>query len=315
MKNAQLESADGGTGYFQPRSLRKRRWWAFSRNKTALIGLVIVISLVIVATFADDCVIAFFQDRDPNLLLAPFDPSIQDAYNRLQTPDRVHLLGLDGYGRDVLSRIIYGGRISIVVGIFSAILGGILGTSMGVSAGYFGGNVENIIMRVVDILMAFPSLLMGMMILAVLQNVPGSGLIKAIFGIGIVLASGFARVSHAATLSVKENEYVLAARACGSRKPRIIFKHILPNIFGEIVVLTSLQTAQAIRTEASLSFIGLGVSPPTPTWGNMIRDGMQYILGAPWLSIYSGLAILISVIGFNLLGDGLRDVLDPRNQD
>ena len=312
MKNTYLETVDE---VLRPRNLRKRRWRAFTKNKTALLGLAIVISLFIVAAFADDYLLAFFQDRDPNLLLAPFNPSIQDAYNRLQTPDRVHFLGLDGYGRDVLSRIIYGGRVSLLVGIFSAILGGLIGTSMGVLAGFLGGRVENIIMRAVDVLMAFPSLLMGMMILAVMQNIPGSGLFKAIFGIGIVLASGFARVSHAATLSVKENEYVLAAKAVGASKGRMIMRHILPNIFGELVVLTSLQTAQAIRTEASLSFIGLGVSPPTPTWGNMIRDGMQYILSTPWLSLYSGLAILISVLGFNLLGDGLRDVLDPRIQE
>jgi peptide/nickel transport system permease protein len=308
VENAALETA-------QLRSSTKRRWRTFAKNRTALLGLGIVFVIMSVAIFADDWFIAYFQNRDANLLIAPFHPFAQDTFNRLQAPDRIHPMGLDSYGRDVLSRIIYGGRVSLVVGICAALLGGAIGTSMGVVAGFSGGAVENLIMRAVDALMAFPGLLMGMMILAVLQQLPGSGLTKAIIGIGIVLASGFARVAHAATLSVKETDFVLAARSVGSSGARIILRHILPNIIGEVVVLASLQTASAIRTEASLSFIGLGVSPPTPTWGNMIKDGMQYVSCAPWLSVYSGLAILLTVLGFNLMGDGLRDVLDPRLQE
>jgi peptide/nickel transport system permease protein len=299
----------------QLRSSRRRRWRTFAKNKTALFGLGLVIVIMSVAVFADDWFVAYFQHRDAKLLIAPFSPSAQDTFNRLQAPDKIHPMGLDSYGRDVLSRIIYGGRVSIAVGIGAALLGGAIGTSMGIVAGFLGGTAENLIMRAVDALMAFPGLLMGMMILAVLQQFPGTGLTKAIIGIGIVLASGFARVTHAATLSVKETDFVMAARSVGSGRVRIILRHILPNIVGEVIVLASLQTASAIRTEASLSFIGLGVSPPTPTWGNMIRDGMQYIGPAPWLSVYSGLAILVTVLGFNLVGDGLRDVLDPRLQE
>jgi len=181
---------------------------------------------------------------------------------------------------------------------------------MGLVAGYSGGKVENAIMRFVDILMAFPSLLLGLTVLAVL----GPGLEKMILAIGIMFSPGFARVVHGSTLSVKAQEFVEAARCVGAHQTRILRLHILPNVLGEIVVLGSLWTASAIRVEASLSFIGLGVSPPTSTWGNMIRDGTPHLTNAPWLSVFPGLAILITVLAFNLLGDGLRDVLDPRLQ-
>jgi len=299
----------------QPRSQRRRLWRTFIRNKTAVVGLILAVISVIMAVFADDLVISVFQDREPNLLIAPFYPFKQDTINRLQPPDSVHLMGLDDYGRDILSRVVYGGRVSLTVGICSTLLGGAIGTAMGVVAGYKGGAIESVIMRAVDALMAFPGMLMGMMVLAVLHRLPGSGLVKAIFCIGIIMASGFARVAHATTISIKEKCFVIAARAVGAGNFRILGRHILPNIVGELVVMASLQTAQAIRIEASLSFIGLGVSPPTPTWGNMIKDGMQHITYAPWFSLFPGLAILLTVLSFNLLGDGLRDVLDPRLQE
>ena len=297
------------------RSQRQRQWQTFIRNKTAVVGSIVAILIILTAVFADDWFIALLQDRDARPLIAPFEPFKQDTFHRLQAPDRVHPMGLDDFGRDILSRIIHGGRVSLIVGICATLLGGTIGTTMGVVAGYTGGVVENVIMRVVDALMAFPGLLMGMMILAVMQRMPGSGLTKAIFGIGIIMTSGFARVVHAATLTIKERDFVTSALSVGAGNSRIIRHHILPNILGEVVVLISLQTAQAIRIEASLSFIGLGVSPPTPTWGNMIKDGMLHITYAPWLSVFSGLAILLTVLSFNLLGDGLRDVLDPRLQE
>ena len=219
-------------------------------------------------------------------------------------------MGLDTYGRDTWARIVYGARVSLMVGICSVLLGGALGTLMGLAAGYLGGKVENTLMRVVDVLMTFPSLIMGLMVLAVL----GAGLSKMILAIGIVLSPTFARVAHSATLAVKENEYVEAARAIGASRFRIIRTHILPNILGEVVVLASIWTATAIRVEANLSFIGLGVSPPTPAWGSMIRQGTQVLSDAPWVSLFPGLAILITVLAFNLLGDGLRDILDPKLQ-
>ncbi len=292
------------------RSQRERIWQTFLRNRTAILGLILVVLVFLTAFFADDWFIALPQGREPSPLLAPFDPTKQDTRNRLAEPGEEHLMGLDSYGRDTWSRIVYGARVSLLVGLTSVLLGGAIGTIMGVVAGYLGGKIEDIIMRVVDILMAFPSLIMGLMVLAVL----GSGLGKMILAIGIVLSPTFARVAHSATLSVKENDYVEAARAIGAGRLRILRRHILVNIVSELVVLGSIWTATAIRVEANLSFIGLGVSPPMPAWGSMIRDGTQHLSHAPWVSLFPGLAILITVLGFNLLGDGLRDILDPRLQ-
>jgi peptide/nickel transport system permease protein len=294
----------------QLRSQRQRIWRTFVRNRTAILGLVLVILIALAAISADDWFIAFFQGREAQPLLAPFDPLKQDTRSRLAAPDQEHIMGLDTYGRDTWARIVYGARVSLMVGICSVLLGGALGTLMGLTAGYLGGKVENTIMRAVDVLMAFPSLIMGLMVLAVL----GAGLSKMVLAIGIVLSPTFARVAHSATLAVKENEYVEAARAIGAGRFRIIRLHILPNILGEVIVLASIWTATAIRVEANLSFIGLGVSPPTPAWGSMIRDGTQHLANAPWVSLFPGLAILITVLAFNLLGDGLRDILDPRLQ-
>jgi peptide/nickel transport system permease protein len=292
------------------RSQRKRLWQTFIRNRTAILGLILVILVVFTAFFADNWFIALPQGEEPTPLLAGYDPTKQDARNRLEPPSEEHRMGLDSYGRDTWARIVYGARVSLLVGIGSVLLGGTVGTIMGVVSGYLGGKVENTVMRAVDILMAFPSLIMGLMVLAVL----GAGLGKMILAIGIVLSPTFARVAHSATLSVKENEYIDAARAIGVSKFNILRRHVLVNIVSELVVLGSIWVATAIRVEANLSFIGLGVSPPTPAWGSMIRDGTQHLSHAPWVSLFPGLAILITVLGFNLLGDGLRDILDPRLQ-
>jgi peptide/nickel transport system permease protein len=285
-------------------------WQTFLSNRTTIVGLVLVVLIVLMAIFADDWFIAVFQGREPEPLLAPHSPVTQDTRNRLAAPTREHPMGLDSYGRDILARIIDGARVSLLVGICSVLLGGALGTLMGLIGGYLGGIVENVLMRAVDVLMAFPSLIMGLMVLAVL----GAGLGKMILAIGIVLAPTFARVGHSATLAIKENEYVEVARSLGAGRFRIIRTHVLPNILGEIVVLASIWTATAIRVEANLSFIGLGISPPTPAWGTMIREGTQHLGHAPWVSLFPGLAILVTVLAFNLGGDGLRDILDPRLQ-
>jgi peptide/nickel transport system permease protein len=294
----------------QPRSQRQRVLRTFLSNRTAIVGLILAILIALVAIFADDWFIAVFQGREARPLLAPFNPIKQDTRNRLAAPGSEHIMGLDTYGRDTWSRIVYGARVSLMVGICSVLLGGALGTLGGLVAGYLGGKVENIFMRVVDVLMAFPSLIMGLMVLAVL----GAGLSKMILAIGIVLSPTFARVAHSVTLTIKENEYVEAARSLGASRFRIIRTHILPNILGEMVVLASIWTATAIRVEANLSFIGLGVAPPTAAWGTMIRQGTRHLGDAPWVSLFPGMAILITVLAFNLLGDGLRDILDPRLQ-
>ena len=293
------------------RTRRERMWHTFVQNRTALIGLVLVILVVFIAVFADDWFIAMFQGREAEHLLAPYDPTKQDPRNRLEAPSREHLLGLDGFGRDILSRIIYGARVSLLVGTLSVLLGGTVGTLLGLTAGYAGGKFETVIMRSVDVLMAFPSLIMGLMVLALL----GPGIPKMIIAIGIMLSPAFVRVAHSSTLVIKGNDYVLAAHSIGVRQFRTVRTHILPNLMGEIIVLASVWAATAIRVEASLSIIGLGVSPPTPAWGTMIREGTQHLTNAPWLSLSPGLAILVTVLAFNLLGDGLRDVMDPKSYE
>lgn len=277
-------------------SQRQRSWRAFKRNKPALFGAVLIFLIVLVAIFAP--------------LIAPDDPLTQSTRNRLQGLGGDNLLGTDPYGRDVLSRIIYGTRVALRVGVLSVALGAVIGTIIGVSAAYFGGIIDTLLMRLVDVLLSFPDLITGLLVMAVL----GAGEFKLIIAIGLTVAPRFARISYGPVLGLKEKEFVEAARAIGQSTPRILNRHILPNIAGELVVLGSLWTASAIRLEASLSFIGLGVPPPTPTWGQMIRDGTVYLADMPWLSLAPGLALLITVFAFNLIGDGLRDILDPRAQ-
>ena len=228
--------------------------------------------------------------------------------NRLAPPSAEYLLGTDDKGRDILSRVIYGARIALMVGFFSVALGGTLGTAIGVIAGYFGGKVESGLMRLTDIMLAFPDLITGLLVLAVL----GPGLEKMVLAIGLTIAPRFARISYGPTLAIKGKEFVEAARSIGVRDGRLLRVHILPNVGGDLLVYASLWTASAIRLEASLSFIGLGVAPPTPTWGQMIREGTIQLSLVPWYSLAPGLALLATVFAFNLVGDGLRDVLDPK---
>jgi peptide/nickel transport system permease protein len=288
--------SSGGAPQIRLVSQRQRAWMAFRRNKSAVIGLGMIVFVVLVALLAP--------------VISPHDPIAQSTINRLEEPSASHLLGRDDFGRDVLSRIIYGTRIALLVGVTSVILGGVLGTTMGIVAGYFGGRVSAVIMRVVDIMLAFPDLITGLLVMAVL----GAGTFKLIIAIGLTITPRFARIAYGPTLSVKEKEFVEAARALGQRAQVILSRHILPNVAGELLVLASLWTAQAIRLEASLSFIGLGVPPPTPTWGQMIRDGSRYLTELPLLSLAPGAALLFTVFAFNLVGDGLRDVLDPKSR-
>jgi peptide/nickel transport system permease protein len=266
----------------------------FGRNRIALFGLVLGLLIAIAALAAP--------------AISRLDPLEQSPADRLDAPDAAHLMGRDTFGRDVFARVLQAGRISLVVGVGSVALGAGLGTLLGLVAGYGGRWADTTVMRVVDLLMAFPSLLLGMVVLTVL----GAGFDRTILAIGVVLAPPFARVVHSRTLSLKQREFIDAARCLGAGPVRVLWHHILPNLSGEMAVLAGVLTASAIRIEASLSFIGLGVAPPTPTWGNMIRDGAPVITTAPWLSVFPGLAILLAVLAFNLVGDGLRDVLDPR---
>jgi peptide/nickel transport system permease protein len=275
-------------------SQRRRMWAAFRRNKTAMAGGILTVLILLVAIFAP--------------LLSPYDPLEQDAVARLAGSTEEHRLGTDDFGRDVLSRIIWGSRVSLIIGIFSVLVGMIVGTGMGMVAGYYGGKIETMIMRAVDVLMCFPDLILAIAVTAVL----GSNLVNLIITIAIVMTPRFARLSHGQLLKLKESEYVIAAQAIGAKVPRIIVRHIFPNIFGELLVAGTLWVGVAIRLEANLAFIGLGVQPPTPTWGNMIREGVDVLINAPGISIFSGLSILITILAFNTLGDGIRDMIDPR---
>ena len=266
----------------------------FMKNKAALIGAIVALLIGIVAIFAP--------------LISPADPLEQDVFHRLVSPNHSHLLGTDVYGRDVLSRILWGSRVSLTVSVTSVFIAMIIGTALGMIAGFQGGKLEAAIMRGVDILMSFPTLILGLVVMAVL----GSGLIKLILAIAIALIPRFVRIAHAPTLEMREKDFVEAARALGVSSTRLLTRHILPNIFGEVLVMGTLWTATAIRMEANLSFIGLGVRPPTPTWGNMIRSGVEQLAVSHSLAIFPGIAILVTVLSFNMLGDGLRDITDPK---
>jgi peptide/nickel transport system permease protein len=273
---------------------QQRIWLTFKRNKTAVAGLVIGVLIVSMAILAP--------------WIAPMDPLVQDPFNRLSWDVEGHLLGTDDFGRDVLSRIIWGSRVSLMIGATSVLLGLVIGTALGMIAGYFRGKPEIMIMRSVDVMMSFPDLILAIAITAAL----GASTTNLILTIGIVMTPRFARMAYGSVISIMESDYVLAARAIGARAPRTLFRHILPNIFGELVVAGTLWVGEAIRLEANLAFIGLGVQPPTPTWGNMTREGVDVLINAPWISIFAGLSILITILSFNMLGDGIRDISDPK---
>jgi peptide/nickel transport system permease protein len=260
----------------------------------AWLGLVLLAAIVLIAIFAP--------------LLAPYDPIEQDIVNRLLPPASDFWLGTDSYGRDVLSRLIYGARVSLFVGIVAITIAMVIGTTVGVLSGYIGGRFDSFVMAVVDIMLSFPSLLLGMLVAAVL----GASLENLIIAIAITEIAPFARLARAPTLVLKESDFISASRAMGCGHIRIMGVHIVPNIMSEILVMGSLWMATAIRTEASLSFIGLGVRPPTPTWGGMIREGFENILEAWWLALFPSVFVFVTVLALNLLGDGLRDATDPR---
>ena len=240
--------------------------------------------------------------------IAPYDPLDQHIIERLQPAGGDFLFGTDVYGRDVLSRILWGARISLAVAVSSIAAAILVGGAIGMVSGYVGGRTDMVIMQVMDVLLSFPSLILGLIVVALL----GPELVNLVFAIALTAVAPFARIARAPVLSLKERAYVEAGRALGFSHARILFVHILPNILSEVLVMGSLWMATAVRTEASLAFIGLGVAPPTPTWGGMMRDGFENILDAPWLSIFPGLAILLLVLGLNMVGDGLRDATDPR---
>ena len=273
----------------------KFSFFLLRQRKSPLVGLVIILMLLLMAVFAP--------------LLAQYDA---DDYTgkRMAAPSTEHPLGVDHLGRDLLSRIIYGSRISIRVGILAVGLSLLIGTFLGLISGYFGKFIDNIIMRAMDIMMALPYVLLAILIASVL----GPSLENAILAIGIVRIPRFARLARASTLSVKEQQYIEASHSVGSKNFRIIRKDVLPNIMGPIIVYSTLSLGDAILGAAVLSFLGLGAQPPIPEWGAMLNEAQKYITLAPHLSIFPGIAIFLTVLGFNLFGDGLRDILDPKSR-
>lgn len=266
----------------------------FNRNKTSWVGLVLLLILVALAILAP--------------VIAPHNPVEQNIIQRLQPPSARFLLGTDYYGRDVLSRIIWGCRVSFVIGSVSVAAAMFLGTLLGSVAGYKGGYLDNFVMGVMDVLMSIPTLLMGLLIVAIL----GPSQANLIIALALTMVPRFARIARAPTIAAKNKTYVEACQAMGFSDIRVLVVHIFPNILGELMVMGSMWMATAVRTEAALSFIGLGVKPPTATLGGMIREGFKDIMSAPWASLYPGLVILLIVFAANLLGDGLRDALDPK---
>src|SRR5262245_33425788 len=243
-------------------------------------------------------------------LIAPLSPSAQYSDAVLKGPgaqDR-HLLGTDEFGRDIYSRVIWGARVSLQVGLASVFFGFALGVPLGILAGVQGGRTETAVMRCADMLMAFPTLLLALIIVTALGGTLGN----EILAIGVALTPNFVRLSRSLALQIREQDYILAARAIGSGQLRVMARHVFPNALYALVVVGTLYIATAIRTEASLSFLGLGIPPPTPSWGNILSEGRQYIKCCPWITTFSGLAIMVAVLAFNLVGDALRDLLDPR---
>jgi peptide/nickel transport system permease protein len=241
-------------------------------------------------------------------VISPHDPLGQDLTARLLGPSRAHLLGTDDLGRDQLSRLLYGARVSLFVGLIAVAISSLLGSLLGLISGYFGGLVDNVIMRLMDAMLAFPAILLALLIVSAL----GPGLVNTLIALGVSGIPHYARLIRSTVLTVRSREYVLAARALGAGSGRIMFRHVLPNSLAPVLVATTLQTGTVIVGIASLGYLGLGVQPPTPEWGSMLSGSRLLFFQAPWLLFAPGVAILLAVVGFNLIGDGLRDALDPR---
>ncbi|MCB9160980.1 MAG: ABC transporter permease [Caldilineaceae bacterium] len=278
----------------RPQSQLTIVWRQLRRNRAAMLGAALISLEILIAVFAP--------------LVAPYDPIEQSIYDALQPPSAAHWLGTDEVGRDILSRIIYGTRISLRVGLLAVGIGSAIGVTLGLIAGFYGKMADNLILRLMDIWLAFPGILLALAIIAVL----GPSLFNVMIAVGLSAVPTYVRVTRSSVLSVREMEYVLGARAVGCPSRIIIWRHILPNVLPSLIVLTTLGIAGAILAAAALSFIGLGAQPPTPEWGAMLTVGRQFMRQAWWVTAFPGLAIMITVLGINLLGDGLRDALDPR---
>ena len=290
-----MSAATDDTALAPPSASAWRKAFARARsNPTTTFGFVLTMLIVLGAVFAH--------------WIAPYDPAEQDIINRLSAPNAEYWLGTDQFGRDIFSRLLWGAQISLTVSLGAIAAAMVIGGIIGMVSGYIGGRFDLLTMQVMDVLLSFPSLILGLMVVALL----GPDLINLVVAIALTAIAPFARIARAPTMALKERAFVEAGRALGYSHLRILFAHILPNILSEVMVMGSLWMATAVRVEASLSFIGLGVRPPTPTWGGMTRDGFENILDAPWIAIFPGLAIMLLVLGLNMIGDGLRDATDPK---
>ena len=279
---------------FKKPNQMKEVWRRFRRNKQAMIGLTMMMILVLAAIFAD--------------VLAPYDPIEQNLLIRLQGPSAEHFFGTDELGRDIFSRILYGARISLTVGLIAVSISCVIGCALGAMAGYYGGILDTVIMRTSDVLMAIPGILLNISIVAAL----GTGLQNVMIAIGISSVPAYCRIMRASILSLKEQEFVDASRVAGAKDLHIITSHIIPNCLAPLIVQATLKIGGAILSCASMSFIGLGIVPPTPEWGAMLSTGRDFLRDAPHLTAFPGIAIMFAVFSMNLIGDGLRDALDPK---
>ncbi|WP_308160747.1 MULTISPECIES: nickel transporter permease [unclassified Bacillus (in: firmicutes)] len=272
----------------------KEAWISFYKNRLAVVGLGIVVFFIIIAIIAP--------------IIAPYSFKDQVLADRMLPPSSEHWFGTDDFGRDIFSRIVYGARISLWVGFFSVLGSVVAGTLLGIVAGYYGRWVDAIISRIFDIMLAFPSILLAIAVVSIL----GPSLQNALIAIAVINIPNFGRLVRSKVLSVKQEEYIMAARAVGMKDSRILLRHILPNSISPVIVQATLAIATAIIEAAALGFLGMGAQAPTPEWGKMLADSKNYITQAPWTLFFPGVAIMLTVLGFNLMGDGLRDILDPK---
>jgi peptide/nickel transport system permease protein len=266
----------------------------YVRSRTGLFGAFVLLTVTLCAVFAAQ--------------IAPYSPTRQNFLEEKEPPSREHLMGTDEFGRDVFSRVIWGAQASLLAGAVAASIALVIGLILGMVAAFYGGGLDNFIMRVMDIILAFPYILLAIAVVAIL----GPGLVNAMIAIGIVYVPYYARVVRGSVLSVRARDYVEAARALGAADQRVMVQHVLPNTLAPVIVQTTLNVGTAIIDTAGLSFLGLGTQPPTPDWGNMLAGGRSYVIDAPWIATFPGLAILVTVLAFNLMGDALRDAFDPR---
>ena len=272
----------------------KRFFRVFFARKIVVFAAVLLVTIIFVALFAD--------------VVAPFDPYQQNLRNVLQLPDSVHWLGTDSLGRDLLSRIIHGSRVALLVGFFTVLIAASVGTTIGLIAGFAGGPVQNAIMRTNEAIMAIPNLCLSLLIVGILR----AGVTSVVIGVAAAMFPGYIRMVNGQVMSVKQNDYVMAERSMGASFMRIAFKHILPNCISPIIVMMTMMLGASIMAESGLSYLGIGITPPTAAWGAMCNDGYKYLMTRPLLSIAPGFAIMLLVFSFNMVGDGLRDALDPR---